>query len=72
MGRSKQIGKAKQHKRNRLMKVKTAFKDKDLDQIQDDMKPGSKTRSALMNQPVDLDMPGMGQHYCLACSYVLL
>jgi len=39
---------------------------KDLDEIHKDMKP--EKRSKLLNQPIDLDLPGDGQHYCVECS----
>jgi bud site selection protein 20 len=38
----------------------------DLDQILVDLKP--ENASKLENQPVDIDLPGLGQHYCVPCS----
>lgn len=40
---------------------------KDLDQIQlVDLDP--KHRAALEAQPLDVDLPGLGQHYCVECA----
>ncbi|XP_063628841.1 zinc finger protein 593 homolog [Cydia splendana] len=39
---------------------------KDLDQIDDDIK--EENAEKLLNQDVDLDLPGAAQHYCLHCS----
>lgn len=39
---------------------------KDLDQIDDDLKEGNADK--LLNQNVDLDLPGAAQHYCLHCA----
>lgn len=39
---------------------------KDLDQIDEDLKEG--TSDKLLNQDVDLDLPGAAQHYCLHCA----
>lgn len=47
-------------------KYKTKRRTKDLDQIQGDLKPENKHR--LVNQPLDEDLPGLGQHYCVECS----
>ncbi|PAV89526.1 hypothetical protein WR25_03026 [Diploscapter pachys] len=38
---------------------------KDLDQIHEDLRPDKAQR--LMNQEVDLDLPGDGQFYCIEC-----
>lgn len=38
----------------------------DLDQIVDDLLPHNMTK--LEKQPVDPDLPGLGQHYCVPCS----
>ncbi|XP_072934466.1 zinc finger protein 593 homolog [Epargyreus clarus] len=39
---------------------------KDLDQIDDDLKEDNAEK--LLNQNVDLDLPGAAQHYCLHCA----
>ncbi|CAB3222142.1 unnamed protein product [Arctia plantaginis] len=39
---------------------------KDLDQIDEDLKEGKSEK--LLNQDVDLDLPGAAQHYCLHCA----
>ncbi|PAV65632.1 hypothetical protein WR25_12324 [Diploscapter pachys] len=38
---------------------------KDLDQIHEDLRPDKAQR--LMNQEVDLELPGDGQFYCIEC-----
>ncbi|CAJ0937341.1 unnamed protein product, partial [Mesorhabditis belari] len=40
-------------------------KGKDIDEIHDDLKPKKATK--LLNQEVDLDLPGEGQFYCIEC-----
>ncbi|KAJ2498521.1 hypothetical protein GGH96_004245 [Coemansia sp. RSA 1972] len=47
-------------------RYKTKRRTKDLDQIQDDLKPENKTR--LVSMPLDEDLPGLGQHYCVECA----
>ncbi|XP_022079264.1 zinc finger protein 593-like [Acanthaster planci] len=47
-------------------KYRTRRKTKDLDQIHEDMKPEASKQ--LLNQDIDHDKPGMGQHYCLHCA----
>jgi len=41
-------------------------KGKDLDQIHEDLQPEKKAK--LRSQPIDLDLPGEGQHYCVECN----
>ncbi|KAJ3180146.1 Bud site selection protein 20 [Gaertneriomyces sp. JEL0708] len=43
---------------------RTRARTKDLDQIHDDMAQPEKFTS----QPIDADLPGLGQHYCLQCA----
>lgn len=47
-------------------KYRTKRRTKDLDQIQNDMMPPNAKK--LTHQPVDPDLPGEGQHYCLHCA----
>ncbi|KAI9502904.1 hypothetical protein GGI25_003179 [Coemansia spiralis] len=47
-------------------KYKTKRRTKDLDQIQDDLKPENKAR--LLSQDADEDLPGLGQFYCVECA----
>ncbi|KAJ2900948.1 hypothetical protein IWW38_000323 [Coemansia aciculifera] len=47
-------------------KYKSKRRTKDLDQIQEDLKPENKQR--LLSIPEDEDLPGLGQHYCVECS----
>ena len=47
-------------------KYRTKRRTKDLDQIQNDMMPSNTKK--LIHQPVDPDLPGEGQHYCLHCA----
>lgn len=41
-------------------------KAKDLDQIHEDLIPEKAAK--LMNQPIDYDVTGDAQHYCIECS----
>jgi len=41
-----------------------------LDQVFDDVKP--ENVSKFDSQAVDEDLPGLGQHYCVHCRYLLL
>ncbi|XP_013422052.1 zinc finger protein 593 [Lingula anatina] len=65
MGR---LARKKQHKGDKPLKEKyrTRRKTKDLDEIHEDMKAGNAKK--LLNQPIDHDLPGSGQHYCLHCA----
>lgn len=47
-------------------KYKTKRRTKDLDEIDNDLKPENAEK--LLNQEVDFDLPGEGQHYCLHCA----
>ena len=46
--------------------LKTKRKTKDLDEIQATM--AADTARQLLNQPIDYDVPGAGQHFCLYCA----
>ncbi len=46
--------------------LKTKRKTKDLDEVQTHM--AAETARQLLNQPIDYDVPGAGQHYCLYCA----
>ncbi len=46
--------------------LKTKRKTKDLDEVQANM--AAETARQLLNQPIDYDVPGAGQHYCLYCA----
>lgn len=45
---------------------KTKRKTKDLDQIDQDLQPNNSEK--LLNQEIDLDLPGCAQFYCLHCA----
>jgi len=48
-------------------KYRTKRRTRDIDQIVDDLTCPT-TRSKLENQPLDLDLPGGGQNYCIPCA----
>jgi bud site selection protein 20 len=60
--RKKKTAGDKQH--SRALKVKHFYKD--IDQIHDDLL--QKNADKLLNQPIDEDLPGQGQFYCLQCA----
>jgi len=37
-----------------------------IDQIEQDLLP--ENQSKIENQPIDFDLPGAGQHYCIECA----
>ncbi|XP_030846794.1 zinc finger protein 593-like [Strongylocentrotus purpuratus] len=47
-------------------KYRTKRKTKDLDEIDEDLKPQHAAK--LLHQKVDFDKPGSAQHYCLHCA----
>ncbi|GFS51447.1 zinc finger protein 593 homolog [Trichonephila clavipes] len=47
-------------------KLKTKRRTRDLDQIDKDLEPQNAEK--LLNQPIDLDVAGEAQHYCLHCA----
>ncbi|KAJ1920133.1 hypothetical protein H4219_001506 [Mycoemilia scoparia] len=47
-------------------KYRTRRRTKDLDQIQEDLKPENRERLARREE--DPDLPGLGMHYCVECS----
>ncbi|GFS32710.1 zinc finger protein 593 homolog [Trichonephila inaurata madagascariensis] len=46
--------------------LKTKRRTRDLDQIDKDLEPQNAEK--LLNQPIDLDVAGEAQHYCLHCA----
>ncbi|XP_031838676.1 zinc finger protein 593 homolog [Nomia melanderi] len=58
----------KQHRGDLHLKKgwRTKRRTKDLDEIDEDLK--DKNIKNLLNQEVDLDKPGAGQHYCVHCA----
>lgn len=60
--RKKNLAKKKQYQKIRRTRNKT----KDLDQIIEDLKPENLIK--LQDQPLDEDLPGLGQYYCVFCS----
>ena len=46
-------------------KYRTKRRTKDIDQIQEDLKPENASKLQSQNDP---DLPGAGQFYCLQCS----
>lgn len=53
----------KKHTQSNKMRKRKA---KDLDQIEEDLQPAKAIK--LSNQPVDYDLPGDAQYYCIECS----
>lgn len=39
-----------------------------VDQIHDDLADPMKAEALRTDQPVDFDLPGLGQHYCVECA----
>ncbi|KAL1920622.1 uncharacterized protein VTP21DRAFT_999 [Calcarisporiella thermophila] len=65
MGR---IRRSRTHKsiRDNSRKFRTRRYTKDLDQIHEDLKPENQKK---FNEiPIDPDLPGLGQFYCIACA----
>ncbi|KAJ3334335.1 hypothetical protein HDU76_000028 [Blyttiomyces sp. JEL0837] len=60
------VARKRMHHRVRDVKrsSRTRARTKDLDQIHEDLKAPEK----LLNQPIDPDLPGLGQFYCVECS----
>ncbi|XP_065182735.1 zinc finger protein 593-like [Sycon ciliatum] len=50
--------------RDTKRKFRTKRRTKDMDQIHDDLKEVKK----LTTQPIDYDLPGAGQYYCVECA----
>jgi len=66
MGRV-QKRKANTSKNKQLQRARRTFgRTKDLDQVADDLKPENYDK--LKNQPLDLDLPGNGEYYCVHCA----
>ncbi|VDD94453.1 unnamed protein product [Enterobius vermicularis] len=53
-------------KRKRTSNKTRKRRGKDLDEIHEDLRPEKVAK--LMNQEIDLDLPGNGQFYCIECS----
>jgi hypothetical protein len=62
---SRGVNQGRGHKTTKKL-IKTKNRRKALDEIDADLKP--KVAAALLNQEIDFDLPGKGQHYCLHCA----
>ena len=60
--RKKNLAKHKEYGKIRRTRNKT----KDIDQILEDLLPANICKYE--NQPIDENLPGLGQHYCVACA----
>lgn len=58
--------KRKDRKREDGRRWKTRNRSKDIDEVDEDLKPDNFKK--LLNQEVDLDLPGNAQFYCVHCS----
>lgn len=56
--------KGSNHKRARRKRLLS----KAVDQIQEDLADPMKAETLRSDQPVDFDLPGLGQHYCVECA----
>eukprot|EP00123_Amoebidium_parasiticum_P020178 comp44145_c0_seq1/m.47507 comp44145_c0_seq1/g.47507 ORF comp44145_c0_seq1/g.47507 comp44145_c0_seq1/m.47507 type:complete len:125 (-) comp44145_c0_seq1:161-535(-) len=65
MGR---LRRKRMHKNNKELthKYRLRNRTRDLDQIHEDMKEENVEK--LTKQPIDPDLPGLGQHYCITCA----
>lgn len=52
------------HKRGRRKR----FLARAVDQIHEDLAEPMKAEALRTDQPIDFDLPGMGQHYCVECA----
>lgn len=52
------------HKRSRRKR----FLARSVDQIHEDLSDPMKAEQLRTNQPIDFDLPGLGQHYCVECA----
>ena len=72
MGKTKRGNKSKSHSHKSIShlhkKYKTKRKTKDHDQIHEDLK--KENFKNLLIQPVDYDLTGNAQSYCVHCAYV--
>ena len=61
----------KKRSHNRITTNKKSYRlrklGKFVDQIYDELKDEKKVKE-LTNQPIDADLPGLGQYYCLHCA----
>ena len=62
MRRKANLAKHKEYGKIRRTRVKT----RDIDQILEDMQPQNIVK--LQKQPLDENLPGLGQHYCVSCA----
>ena len=62
MRRKKNMAKNKQFQKIR----KTKHRVKDIDEIVNDLKPENIVK--ITNQPLDENLPGLGQFYCIFCA----
>lgn len=56
------------HKRNRRKRTLARA----VDQIHEDLADPMKAEQLRSHQPVDFDLPGLGQHYCVECARYFL
>lgn len=69
MGKKTSKNKIKHHPKVKAFykSIRTRRRTRDLDQIQDDIAK-QQENPTLADRPVDLELPGLGQHYCIQCA----
>eukprot|EP00931_Biecheleriopsis_adriatica_P079089 TRINITY_DN52504_c0_g1_i1.p1 TRINITY_DN52504_c0_g1~~TRINITY_DN52504_c0_g1_i1.p1 ORF type:complete len:114 (-),score=19.91 TRINITY_DN52504_c0_g1_i1:100-441(-) len=56
----------KQNRKTKASVIAAKRRNKDIDQVHDDLKTPQKFKPGAL--PRDEDLPGMGQFYCIACN----
>ncbi len=68
MGRTYAGGGKKGHTNNTNKLKKIRRRSRDLDQIFDEIQPGTLEKSVKKLTEFDEDLPGLGQYYCVSCA----
>jgi bud site selection protein 20 len=62
------VGRVNKHKGSNKRARRKRTLARAIDQIHDDLADPMKAEALRSEQPIDFDLPGMGQHYCLECA----
>lgn len=66
------VGRVNKHKGSNKRARRKRFLAKAIDQIAEDLADPLRAEALRSDQPVDFDLPGLGQHYCVECARYFL
>lgn len=62
------VGRVTKGKGSNKRSRRKRFLAKAIDQVHEDVSDPMKAEALRTDQPIDFDLPGLGQHYCVECA----